>query len=142
MPTLPRIYLDAYHFGKRMQGQSLTDIAYGDGEREFNYYMSDHALATFFEMGYQGQSLPPYVTGWRYGEIPEAGRSINFRDQKWERGVSLMALDGEEPTEAAKLYAVFNAAGKPKIRVGGWYVGRGADGEPLVLLAHKISNAE
>ena len=103
MPTLSQIYLDAYHFGKRMQGQSLTDIAYGDGEREFNYYMSDHALATFFDMEYQ-EPIPTASTSLVGAMVKsrKAGRSINFREQKWERGVSLMALDGEEPTEAAK----------------------------------------
>jgi hypothetical protein len=143
MKKLPAKYQKAYDFGREVAQKNIdiTELAYGmhgeDMMEMFDAYMTHHETATFFDLGYDGEELQ-YVTGWRYGEIPENGRSINFRDQKYEKGVSLMAIDGEEPTAAARLYEVFNSQGKRKIRVGGWLVGRGGDGEPLVILAEEI----
>ena len=145
MKSLPEKYLNAYIFGKELAQKNidLTELAYGlhgkIRQEKFDSMMMSHDLSTLFDIGHHGQDLPEYVEGWRYGEIPENGRSINFRDQKYEKGVSLMALDGEEPTGAAKLYETFNSHGKRKIRVGGWLVGRGGDGEPLVILASEIN---
>jgi hypothetical protein len=143
MKNLSTKHQKAYDFGREVAHKNidLTELAYGmHGEamkKRFNDIMMNHETATLFDMGYNGEELQ-YVTGWRYGEIPENGRSINFRDQKYEKGVSLMAIDGEEPTGAARLYEAFNSLGKQKIRVGGWLVGRGGDGEPLVILAEEI----
>ena len=143
MKKLSAKYQKAYDFGREVAQKNIdiTELAYGmhgeDMREMFDAIMMSHETSTLFDLGYDGEELQ-YVTGWRYGDIPVDGRSINFLDQKYEKGVSLMAIDGEEPTAAARLYEMFNSWGKRKIRVGGWLVGRGGDGEPLVILAEEI----
>jgi hypothetical protein len=98
----------------------------------------DEAASVFYESGLYGRPLPPYVEGWRYGEIPDQGKSFNYRDQNFEKGVSLMSIDGEDPSDAAKVFEMLNKGGKKKYRVGGYFVGRGADGEPLLVRAKNL----
>lgn len=100
------------------------------------FYGNDDA-ARLFEMGLNGRE-PEYVTGWRYGKLPESGRSYNFRDQQNEKGVSLMALHGEPIGGIAKTYEMFNSKGKPIVHVSGWLSGYGADGEPIVIDAKEL----
>jgi hypothetical protein len=88
-------------------------------------------------MGFEGKELRS-VTGWRYGSLPESGRSINHADNSWERGVSLMGLDGEERTTPAILVAGIALTDRPVVRVRGYLSGYGADGEPLVIGAEVI----
>ena len=135
---LQEIYKAAYDFGKASQGKDINALAYGDTSQKFNDSTKTPALATFFDLGYAGKPLPEYVTGWRFGAIPESGISYNFRGNRPEKGLSIMAIDGEEPTDDAKLYAIFNHSKGDIVRVGGWLVGFGSDGEPLLILPHII----
>ena len=97
-------------------------------------YTMDPVEQIAWAMGWDGRDLVE-VTGWRLGAIPESGRSYNHMDDCWERGVSLMALDGDEMISAVASMA---AADRPIVRVRGYLSGHGADGEPLVIGAIEI----
>ncbi len=139
---IPKDYLDAYNFGKQFKGVDLNELSYGQHGKEtadkLSDLMNNHDTATLFEIGHSGKDFPEHVVGWRFGKIPEKGQSTNFRDNKYEKGISLMALEGESPTDSAKMYQVFNAKNKNQVRVSGFLVGYGADGEPLVLGAKEL----
>ena len=87
-------------------------------------------------LGFDGKELE-YVNGWRYGDIPESGRSWNHMDDEYENGVSLIALDDEEKEGITSITEMF-LKDRPVVRVGGYYSGRGIDGEPLVIGAEVI----
>ena len=97
----------------------------------------DRAESIAWDMGFRGQELR-IVTGWRYGDIPECGCSGDYRDQRYERGVSLMAIDGEDCGTEDTAIEGMAISDRPIIRVRGYYSGRGATGEPLVIGATKI----
>jgi len=85
-------------------------------------------------MGFEGRNLVE-VSGWRFGYLPESGRSVNYASGEYERGVSLMALDGDEYVPAVAAIAISD---RPVVRVRGYLSGYGADGEPLVIGAEII----
>lgn len=92
-------------------------------------------------LGFSGHPIE-WVAGWRYGSIPAEGCSFNYREQHWERGISLMAIDGDDAqTMEMALTEAFNSD-RPIIKIRGlrtpWC---GSDGEPLVLLASEIKEA-
>lgn len=92
----------------------------------------------FFMAGGAGNPLPSWETGWRYGQLPEGGRSRNFRDDRFEPGVSLAHLDGVGDTSDGT-YRLFNNGGK-KVEVAGWLIiPKGSDGEPILVGAIDIS---
>ena len=100
---------------------------------------NDPVLGAFVSAGMAGREMPPFVTGWRYGEVPAGGRSTNFREGAAERGVSVMHIDmpGFQPSEAMGTYEAFNE--REKVYVSGFLVGKGADGEPILVGVKKIS---
>lgn len=80
---------------------------------------------------------PEIVTAWRYGKVPERGTSYNYRDQEYERGVSVLPYEGGK--ESAYYKAFFGGA--PLIRVRGIDFGyKGSDGEPLLFAAEEITD--
>lgn len=80
---------------------------------------------------------PEIVTAWRYGKVPERGTSYNYRDQEYEKGVSVLPYDGGK--ESAYYKAFFGGA--PLIRVRGIDFGyKGSDGEPLLFAAEEITD--
>lgn len=86
----------------------------------------------FYECGVTGRQMPPRVRGWRYGEIPAAGCSTNYRDGHAEAGVSLMSLGEPGGDDTDGTFALFND-GRPVVKVEGWLLPqRGSDGERLV----------
>jgi hypothetical protein len=144
-PQPRQSWRNAYEMGKRAKADGVRS------EREFFEAMTTTELDSlpsespgwnaFFRAGFYDKDMPEYVTGWRYGKIPESDQSTNFREQIAERGVSLMRLDGEESSSGAKVYEMFNRKGN-MLHVGGWYAGRGTDGEPLIVGAKEIKSAE
>ena len=76
----------------------------------------------------------------RYGELPKGGRSYNYRDNRYEAGVSCIpaefASDGSwRPIHnaATKIdQLAYEAKGVQVYRVWGTEVGTGSDGEPLL----------
>lgn len=144
-------------FSKPPIGERMEDVknAYDKGKADKEKYGNDiesavgkwHNTATSIEstawqMGFDGEDLKE-VTGWRYGNIPEGGRSVNHEDQSFEKGVSLMRLDGEKEkkTNQLKVAEMIFSSGKQRgkeIHVKGYLSGRGADGEPLIIGAERI----
>jgi len=122
----------AYEQGKKAATDyaTITDAVYGGA---FDGAM-DPVESIAWTMGFEGRELVE-VTGWRYGDIPESGRSVNYIDHSYERGVSLMALDGDDMVPAV---ASIVASNRPVVRVRGYLSGYGYDGEPLVIGAVKI----
>jgi len=121
----------AYNLGKQTADKSYTDICYSGDVPEWVF--DDTDANEFFEAGRAGYELPTYGTGWRYGAIPESGRSYNYRDDRLERGVSVMQLDGGEKIKT--LAELNSLSTRPIVRVSG-YVNPsdcGGDGEPLLI---------
>lgn len=99
-----------------------------------DYSDTDHIL---FYMGYYGSPID-WITGWRYGDIPEPGKSYNYRDRYWEMGVSLAYDDVDEETKD-KVSLLFIRQGRELVHISGlWIPFKGSDGEPLVIFAEKI----
>jgi hypothetical protein len=112
---------------------SITEAVYSD-DYEPAY---DRTESIAWEMGFAGKELRE-VTGWRYGNIPECGLSIDYRDNVYERGVSLMALDGDETVSQQAHVETMFCQDRPVVRVKGFFSGYGACGEPLVIGAEEI----
>ena len=125
-----------YDIGLTYRGLPLADAWTAELSGPARVNAEAEIQAAFFEAGVLGASAPRYVTGWRFGSLP-TGSSYNYRDGHPEAGVSLMQIDGEPAVET--LFVLFNAAGRPRVRVGGWLISRtGSDGEPLVVGAEEI----
>ena len=91
----------------------------------------------FFEQGLSGYDMPEYVVAIRIGDVPDSQHSFNFRDQKFEKGVSVLRVLGTKDS-TDHTYESFNP-GK-RILVGGFRLDgvHGSDGEPLIVGADKI----
>lgn len=126
--------VDAYNAGAGVKDQDLTAAIYAGKVPDWIFL--SHAPGVFFEAGRLGHDFPAWVTGWRYGNIPECGQSYNYRDNRPEDGVSVMEIDGGEQTQD-KISAFFVANGRPVVKVAGYLnpYRRGADGEPLLVCA-------
>ena len=100
------------------------------------YMRSTSTMREFFAIGFDGYDYPQYVTGYRYGHIPQGGQSYNYRDDVSERGVSIVAVnDGAMTQDMVSL--AFVQCGRPVVTVTGYLHpgATGSDGEPLLLLA-------
>lgn len=134
MPKPKRWMIKAYSAGKRTVARSHHEIVYENLAPEVNF---DHYEANvFFEAGRRKLEFPKYVCGWRYGDVPQGGRSFNYREGRAEAGVSVMALEGEKPV---KTISKFGIRHRPKVKVCGWLhpFEVGGDGEPLLIEAEK-----
>ena len=110
----------------------ITAAMYSDEEIARIAGNSSNNDMKFFKAGFDGDSKPIFVTGWRYGKADEDSVSGNYRDQVFEKGLSMMQVTGEP--KASTTYEKFNAIDQPVT----WHVGylikdRGADGEPLII---------
>jgi hypothetical protein len=133
--------INAYNLGRKLQGKTWEEIIYGDMVP--TYDILDLEANLFLNCGLRGLDMPRWVTGWRFGHIPESGRSYNYRDSKPEKGVSVMALDDDDARPADKVSALFIAAERrPVVKVAGWLnpFATGSDGEPLLVGAVEIKN--
>lgn len=128
---------EAYEAGKESKDQSLEEIVYSDAYPEWMF--TDFNASVFFEAGRQGYDPPQYATGWRYGDVPASGRSMNYQSGCLEKGVSVMQLEGQDKVKTlAELRGSFDD--RPKVRIGGWVnpIDVGGDGEPLLLACAKL----
>jgi hypothetical protein len=130
--------LAAYKLGRKLQGKNWEEIV--DQDLAPWQYAAHSTLNLFFESGLYGLGLPQWVTGWRYGRIPDAddfgcSYSYNYRDDKPEVGVSAMQViqrDGTVLDTQDKISAMF-ITGK-RYDIEGWlHFRRGSDGEPLLV---------
>lgn len=125
-------------------GRKLADdIESGAEDGQFyelpEWHGFDLAATQAFEQGRGGEISPAWVVAVRIGELPKDGRSRNFRDDKMERGIStLRVVDSDLSGDGT--FEAFNDG--EKIYVAGWLVGRGSDGEPLIVDAVKIGSAD
>jgi hypothetical protein len=96
-------------------------------------------LAVFLNAGIAGADMPIWTYGWRYGDLPESGRSYNYRDQFAEYGVSMMSVVGSESMPDGT-FALFNARGRKRVWAMGWLVThrKGSDGEAMLVDAVRI----
>lgn len=89
----------------------------------------DMGATSAFQCGFEGGEEPRWVLAVRIGLVPDDGRSFNFADQRFERGVSVLYIHGENRTDNGT-FDFFN--GGEKRWVAGWLIGQGSDGEPLL----------
>lgn len=89
----------------------------------------------FWSHGIRGWPEPEPVFAYRRGELPEGGRSFNYRDRFFEPGVSVTHLEREGDSEPLRYRAEFK--GRPVVRVQGFWREdeTGSDSEPLLVFA-------
>lgn len=78
--------------------------------------------------GYKGVK-PKYSRMYRYGNLPDAGVSMNHFTHKWELGVSTISgrMKGD-------LTVIYENMGVELIRIKGWNLGeKGSEGETLLV---------
>lgn len=86
-------------------------------------------LQAAYNAGQDGHALSQLVNGYRFGGIPEGGLSYNYAEGRAERGLSLAAIDGEEPVGSVIWFT-----GRPRVNVAGVLLPyTGSDGERLIL---------
>jgi len=85
---------------------------------------------------------PVYRIAFRYGDIPESGRSVNYQDNIWEKGVSVVGRVADLNIRKNNYYDAFWGKEDYNI-VGGWDLGyTGSDGEMLLVYAKKLGSAK
>jgi hypothetical protein len=102
-------YVKAYELGKKLNDvyRDIRD-AYCDNRVE-NIIGWDFSgvEALFFKAGYRNADMPIWVSGWRYGEIPECGFSMNYRlEYLLYKLDDNMTLSREEARELKELMEV------------------------------------
>ena len=142
----------AYRYGEHLRDK------YGASKRAINWYteldeifegksvesfvLSDSVSSkAFFDAGLLGYSKPKMVFAQRIGLIRDIGKSYNYRDQRWEKGVSVLGIyEGNKfKNQNDGSYEVFSN-GKKYIVAGLRISNTGADGEPLLVKAKIISD--
>ncbi len=105
-------------------------------------------LAVVFRAGLYAKPMPSLVTGYRLGKPPASMQSTNHRDGGRENGISCLIVkkQGEKITSSDRGYMETAQAfyGQGRIyKVKGYLntVETGSDGEPLVILPTKASEA-
>jgi hypothetical protein len=105
-------------------------------------------LAVVFQAGLYAKPMPSLVIGYRLGKIPVSKQSKNHRDGGLESGISCLFIkqEGEAITDSDRDYIETAKAfyGQGSIyKVKGYLntVDTGSDGEPLVILPTKASEA-
>ena len=135
---------DAYESGKRIREKYGEDHLEHMDEYLYDYpvcyYDTSTAVGNAFEAGVDDRDMPRYANGWRYGDIPiayeegEAPRSYDYRDNEVLDGVSMVEIEGEEPTGDCVSLAFIECEGRPVVHAAGWVSHtRGPDDEPLII---------
>ena len=113
-----------------------------EGKSVESFVLSDSVSSkAFFDAGLLGYSKPKMVFAQRIGLIRDIGKSYNYRDQRWEKGVSVLGVyEGNKfKNQNDGSYEVFSN-GKKYIVAGLRISNTGADGEPLLVKAKIISD--
>lgn len=130
---------DAYSQGVVARRMGLTS-----GEEAMHYEQFWNAFQNYdiperesFEAGLRGAEKPYWVNGWRYGDIPSGGYSMNFAEGRPERGISVMGTD-DGRTTGDPGFEMFTR-NREIIYVSGFVntTSTGSDGEPLLMWARK-----
>lgn len=144
-------YEEAYKYGKELvetyPGISFKNISEielrSENENKIEAIFNDEVAREFLMEGFLGQEIPKWVRGYRRGEIPEGGRSYNYRDQEKHAGTSVLGISGENESEEfanmpREIHELF-ISDREIIIIEGWKLSRkGADGEPLLAAPIKI----
>mgnify|MGYP007071573237 CR=1 FL=1 len=91
------------------------------------------AMDVAYDLGCNGVDLSKIdiTESYRYGGVPESGISCNYRDNSWERGLSLAISHKDNSREIG---SVIFFRHRDKVAVIGWILDRsGSDGEELML---------
>lgn len=136
-PTHSAALIEAYETGRALQGRDLAAWIYGCDPVVATPSWAgtdDLVISLFFEAGRRGADMPRWAKGWRYGAPPACGRSYNHRDDRYEAGISMMAIEGCDVVPDGT-YELFNGRDRNRHEVEGWLVTytTGSDGEPLLV---------
>jgi hypothetical protein len=139
-PKLPNDLAEAWEYGKQAQGLSDRDTAEKTPSWVFDFGFE---TSEFFEAGRRGES-PEYVVGFRFGNLPERGRSTNWADNTAEPGVSL-AYAHRRPEQETNPMTMIGVGLRKKVLLGGWAFPKsrwGSDGEIVILNPNQIKSAD
>jgi hypothetical protein len=146
---LPKSALAAYNAGKRLgerfqhkQAAFLDALASDlDVPHDFLDFGMD---GYFFDRGFNGESAPSrFVFAERIGNLPGRGVSYNYRDERHEKGVSVLGLLDPDLGLVSQNDGMFEAFNPSRNRnyIGGWLIEEtGSDGEPLLLGAKQFKD--
>jgi hypothetical protein len=129
----PEYLVDIYQEGKDFAAKIERDTPYW--EQVYNYYPWQHEYdavdTAFFRAGMDGHTMPVWTVGWRYGAAPEGLPSRNYRENRDEAGVSMMATQ-RTPWDCDIYDYLMN---RPVCVYGGYELQqKGSDGEPLMAI--------
>lgn len=103
---------------------------------EFGMYR-DYTLKEWREQAEKG-----YI---RFGDIPESGKSYNYRDNFYEEGVSayhaIFYSDGDYEIlshNPFEMYGMRLYSNRPVYRLYGEEIGTGSDGEPILRVDNAV----
>ncbi len=100
--------------------------------------IEDHVLLACLDAGCAGRPMLRWVRAWRYGDLPESGRSHDYRDNCQLPGVSVMEVY-EAGALADETFVLLNGD-RPRREVEGWLIHRrGSDGEHLLVGARYVA---
>lgn len=98
-------------------------------DRAVSVRLPDDVAVAFWRHGIHGWHEPRWVTAWRYGDIPEGGRSYNYRDRHEEMGVSAAEVVG-----GPSGFGLWQSDRPVRWIKGFWREDiTGSDGEPLIV---------
>ena len=152
LPKMKKAFLRAKELAE-MGRKAEKDSGYQIDSSEFAYSEEGDAfLEEYMRSSGSVQSLcdcllkgytPKPVVAFRYGEIRGNQRSYNYRDNIFEKGVSVVGKVSEMNTKKSGYYDAFWGNGENYNIVIGYDIGeRGADGEMLLTKANVIGKAK
>lgn len=152
LPKMKKAFLRAKELAE-MGRKAEKDSGYQIDSSEFAYSEEGDAfLEEYMRSSDSVQSLcdclqkgytPKPVVAFRYGEIRDNQRSYNYRDNIFEKGVSVVGKVSEMNTKKSGYYDAFWGNGENYNIVIGYDIGeRGADGEMLLTKANVIGKAK
>ena len=152
LPKIKKAFLRAKELAE-MGRKAEKDSGYQIDSSEFAYSEEGDAfLEEYMRSSDSVQSLcdcllkgytPKPVVAFRYGEIRDNQRSYNYRDNIFEKGVSVVGKVSEMNTKKSGYYDAFWGNGENYNIVIGYDIGeRGADGEMLLTKANVIGKAK
>ncbi len=152
LPKMKKAFLRAKELAE-MGRKAEKDSGYQIDSSEFAYSEEGDAfLEEYMRSSDSVQSLcdcllkgytPKPVVAFRYGEIRGNQRSYNYRDNIFEKGVSVVGKVSEMNTKKSGYYDAFWGNGENYNIVIGYDIGeRGADGEMLLTKANVIGKAK
>lgn len=131
------------------QPKRRLDNAYRDGLNTIDqdpqfydvpeYVGFDMGKTAAFTAGREGGMTPEWVIAERIGPPPKGGRSKNFADDRMERGVSVLRVVGKDKKDVGT-FEMFNDG--QRFYVAGWEIGKGSDGEPLLVDVISMGSAD